>query len=61
MTGDTALHALFDRMCRAWTDGDAQEYGECFTADSDTCPSTALAPWAVPRWSRRTTSSSAGC
>lgn len=35
MTDDTALHALFDRMCGAWTDGDAQEYGECFTADSD--------------------------
>lgn len=29
---DTAqLPALFDRMCRAWTAGDAQGYGACFT------------------------------
>lgn len=35
MTDDAALHELFDRMCQAWTDGDAQAYGECFTPDSD--------------------------
>jgi uncharacterized protein (TIGR02246 family) len=32
---DAALHELFDRMCAAWTAGDAAAYGECFTADSD--------------------------
>jgi uncharacterized protein (TIGR02246 family) len=35
MTDDAALHELFDRMCQAWTDGDAHAYGECFTPDSD--------------------------
>lgn len=33
---DTAqLTDLFDRMCRAWTEGDATAYGACFTADCD--------------------------
>ncbi|HEY5856698.1 MAG TPA: SgcJ/EcaC family oxidoreductase [Aldersonia sp.] len=27
--------ALFERMCQAWTDGDAEAYGACFTDDSD--------------------------
>ena len=35
MTDDAQLTALFQRMCQAWTDGDAQAYGACFTADSD--------------------------
>ena len=35
MTADAQLTALFERMCQAWTDGDAQAYGACFTADSD--------------------------
>ena len=35
MTDDAELTELFRRMCQAWTDGDAQAYGECFTADSD--------------------------
>lgn len=36
MTDDDAqLTALFQRMCQAWTDGDAQAYGTCFTSDSD--------------------------
>jgi uncharacterized protein (TIGR02246 family) len=34
-TADTALHELFDRMCAAWTAGDAAAYGECFTEDCD--------------------------
>lgn len=29
------LTALFARMCRAWTDGDADAYGACFTDDCD--------------------------
>lgn len=32
---DTALTALFERMCTAWTAGDAAAYGNCFTEDSD--------------------------
>lgn len=32
---DARLTVLFRRMCQAWTDGDAQAYGDCFTADSD--------------------------
>lgn len=35
MTDDAALRALFERMCQAWTDGNAQAYGDCFTPDSD--------------------------
>lgn len=35
MTDDEQLTDLFRRMCQAWTDGDAQAYGACFTADSD--------------------------
>ncbi|HEY2766016.1 MAG TPA: SgcJ/EcaC family oxidoreductase [Pseudonocardiaceae bacterium] len=35
MTDEAQLTDLFRRMCQAWTDGDAQAYGECFTADSD--------------------------
>lgn len=34
-TNDTELHTLFARACRAWTDGDARAYGDCFTADVD--------------------------
>lgn len=29
------LHQLFDRMCAAWTEGDADAYGACFTEDCD--------------------------
>jgi uncharacterized protein (TIGR02246 family) len=29
------LKALFQRLCQAWTDGDAAAYGACFTADCD--------------------------
>lgn len=32
---DSELRALFDRMCAAWTEGDAAAYGACFTEDSD--------------------------
>ena len=32
---DRQLRALFDRMCAAWTAGDAAEYGACFTEDCD--------------------------
>jgi uncharacterized protein (TIGR02246 family) len=32
---DAELQALFTRMCRAWTDGDAPAYGDCFTSDVD--------------------------
>jgi uncharacterized protein (TIGR02246 family) len=35
MTDDQQLRELFDRMCQAWTDGDARAYGACFTADCD--------------------------
>lgn len=35
MTDDAQLTVLFQRMCQAWTDGDAQAYGDCFTTDSD--------------------------
>jgi uncharacterized protein (TIGR02246 family) len=31
----TELCDLFDRMCNAWTAGDADAYGACFTEDSD--------------------------
>jgi len=34
-SADAALHDLFDRMCAAWTAGDAAAYGDCFTEDSD--------------------------
>jgi uncharacterized protein (TIGR02246 family) len=32
---DQAITALFERMCDAWTAGDARAYGECFTDDAD--------------------------
>lgn len=32
---DDDLRTLFQRLCRAWTDGDAAAYGACFTADCD--------------------------
>jgi uncharacterized protein (TIGR02246 family) len=32
---DATLTELFDRMCAAWTAGDAAAYGACFTEDSD--------------------------
>ncbi|NLU65185.1 SgcJ/EcaC family oxidoreductase [Rhodococcus sp. HNM0563] len=35
MTDDAQLRDLFDRMCRAWTDGDAKAYGACFSEDCD--------------------------
>jgi uncharacterized protein (TIGR02246 family) len=35
MTDDEQLSALFDRMCQAWTAGDAVAYGRCFTSDCD--------------------------
>jgi uncharacterized protein (TIGR02246 family) len=30
---ETALRALFTRLCEAWTAGDADAYGACFTPD----------------------------
>jgi uncharacterized protein (TIGR02246 family) len=35
LTDDQELKALFQRMCQAWTEGDAAAYGACFTADCD--------------------------
>jgi uncharacterized protein (TIGR02246 family) len=35
MSDDAKLTALFQRMCQAWTDGDARAYGDCFTDDVD--------------------------
>lgn len=35
MTDDAEIRTLFARMCQAWTDGDAQAYGACFTTDCD--------------------------
>jgi uncharacterized protein (TIGR02246 family) len=32
---DQELRALFQRLCQAWTNGDAAAYGDCFTADCD--------------------------
>ena len=32
---DEQLRVLFQRICRAWTTGDAAAYGACFTADCD--------------------------
>lgn len=32
---DQELKALFQRVCQAWTDGDAAAYAACFTADCD--------------------------
>jgi len=32
---DAQIRALFARMCAAWTAGDAEEYGACFTEDCD--------------------------
>lgn len=34
-TTDVELTTLFERMCAAWTAGDAQAYGALFTEDSD--------------------------
>jgi uncharacterized protein (TIGR02246 family) len=34
-TDDEQLRALFQRLCQAWTAGDAAAYGACFTADCD--------------------------
>jgi len=34
-TDDQELKVLFQRMCQAWTDGDAAAYGACFTDDCD--------------------------
>ena len=34
-TDDQELKALFQRLCQAWTDGDAPAYGACFTTDCD--------------------------
>ena len=35
MNDEQQIRALFDQMCRAWSDGDAVAYGRCFTADCD--------------------------
>lgn len=35
VTDDDPITALFNRLCQAWTDGDAAAYGSCFTADCD--------------------------
>ena len=35
MNDNQQIRALFDQMCRAWSDGDAVAYGRCFTADCD--------------------------
>jgi uncharacterized protein (TIGR02246 family) len=35
MTDDQQIRDLFNRMCLAWTEGDARAYGACFTADCD--------------------------
>ena len=35
MNDDEQILDLFNRMCLAWTDGDARAYGACFTADCD--------------------------
>jgi uncharacterized protein (TIGR02246 family) len=32
---DQELKALFQRLCQAWTNGDAAAYGACFTTDCD--------------------------
>jgi uncharacterized protein (TIGR02246 family) len=34
-TDDQELRALFQQLCRAWTNGDAAAYGACFTTDCD--------------------------
>ena len=34
-TDDQELKALFQRLCQAWSDGDAAAYGACFTSDCD--------------------------
>jgi uncharacterized protein (TIGR02246 family) len=34
-TDDQQLRALFQQACQAWTDGDPEAYGACFTADCD--------------------------
>jgi len=35
VTDDDLINALFERLCAAWTAGDAQAYGQCFTEDCD--------------------------
>jgi uncharacterized protein (TIGR02246 family) len=35
VSDDDQITALFERMCAAWTAGDAQAYGACFTEDCD--------------------------
>jgi hypothetical protein len=41
MTDDEQLVALFEQMCQAWTSGDAQVYGECFSrSGSRSCTRT---------------------
>lgn len=34
-TDVAAIHDLFDRAARAWADGDAGAYADCFTPDAD--------------------------
>jgi uncharacterized protein (TIGR02246 family) len=34
-TDDQELKTLFQRLCQAWTDGNAAAYGACFTPDCD--------------------------
>jgi uncharacterized protein (TIGR02246 family) len=34
-TDDQSITQLFERMCAAWTAGDATAYGDCFTAQAD--------------------------
>lgn len=35
VTDDEQIHQLYGRLMRAWTDGDARAYAECFTSDAD--------------------------
>ena len=34
-TDDAEITALFERMCAAWSAGDAKDYATCFTEDCD--------------------------
>lgn len=34
-TDDHQLRELFERFMQAWTDGDAEAFGDCFTDDAD--------------------------
>jgi uncharacterized protein (TIGR02246 family) len=60
-SADAALHELFDRMCTAWTAGDAAAYGDCFTEDSDYVSYDGTRRAGAERWLTTTSGCSRAC